>query len=80
MALKFHVSVVNPYVLLGVFFMALFVTYGFVDIHVDIAESLMVAFLAEYDVDQHSYRDMNIARDILKNEIDDLAINNQEDH
>lgn len=30
-------SIVNPYVLLAVFFMALFVTCYFVDIHVDIA-------------------------------------------
>lgn len=39
-------SIVNPYVLLGVFFMALFITCYFVDIHVDVAEALMVAFLA----------------------------------
>jgi hypothetical protein len=39
-------AIVNPYVLLGVFFMALFITCYFVDIHVDVAEALMVAFLA----------------------------------
>lgn len=39
-------GVVNPYVLLGVFFMTLFITGFFVDIHVNIAEALMVAFLA----------------------------------
>lgn len=65
-------SVVNSYVLLGVFFMALFVTCYFVDIHVNIAEALMVAFLAEWEMDLTSYRSMNIARDSLKNTIDDL--------
>ena len=65
-------GVVNPYVLLGVFFMALFITNFFVDIHVNVAEALMVAFLAESEVDQYSYRDMNIARDSLKNAMDDL--------
>lgn len=41
-------SLVNPYVLLGVFFMALFVTCYFVDIHVNIAQAIMIAFLAEW--------------------------------
>lgn len=78
MVTKFTITIVNAYVLLGVFFMALFVTYGFVDLHVDVAEALMVAFLAEYDVDQTGYKDMHIARDTLKNAIDDLAHNNSE--
>lgn len=65
-------AIVNPYVLLGVFFMALFITCYFVDIHVDVAEALMVAFLAEYQIDQIGYRDMNIARDTLKFAINDL--------
>lgn len=37
---------VNGLVLLGVFFMTLFVTGYFVDLHIDVAEALMVAFLA----------------------------------
>lgn len=32
----------------------------------------MVAFLAEWEVDQYTYRDMHIARDSLKNAITDL--------
>lgn len=52
--------------------MALFVTCNFVDIHVDIAEALMVAFLAECEVNQFGYKDMNIARESLKYAIDDL--------
>ena len=55
-------SAVNPYVLLGVFFMALFVTCYFVDIHVNIAEALMVAFLAEWELDLPSPNQMSIAR------------------
>ncbi len=46
MVTKFTISIVNAYVLLGVFLMALFVTYGFVDLHVNVAEALMVAFLS----------------------------------
>ena len=65
-------AIVNPYVLLGVFFMALFITCYFVDIHVDVAEALMVAFLAEFEIDQIGYKDMNIARESLKNAINDL--------
>jgi hypothetical protein len=70
MSSKFSVHMINPYVLLGVFFMALFVTYGFVDLHIDVSEALMVAFLSEYDVDYSSYMDMKIARDPLKNDMD----------
>lgn len=55
-------AVVNPYVLLGVFLMALFVTCYFVDIHVNIAEALMVAFLAEWELDLPYASQMNIAR------------------
>lgn len=47
---------VNPYVLLGVFFMALFVTCYFVDLHVNIAEALMISFLAEWELDLPSYK------------------------
>lgn len=65
-------AVVNPHVLLGVFCIALFITCYFVDLHVDVAEALMVAFLAESEVDTYSYRELSIARDSLKNAIDDL--------
>jgi hypothetical protein len=50
--------------------MALFVTYGFVDLHIAVAEALMVAFLSEYDVDRPTYLDMQIARDTLKHDMD----------
>ena len=43
----------------------------FVDIHVDVAEALMIAFLAEAEVDYGSYREMSICRDFLKNAIAD---------
>ena len=36
----------NPYLLLGVFLIGLFVSVYFVDIHVDVAEALMIGFLA----------------------------------
>ena len=55
-------GVVNAYVLLGVFFMSLFVTCYFVDLHVDVAQALMIAFLAEWDLEQDNYLHMNLAR------------------
>ena len=39
-------GVQNPYVLLGVFFIGLYITVFFIDIHVDVAEALMISFLA----------------------------------
>lgn len=39
-------SIVNPYVLLGTFLIGVFITSYFIDIHVDIAEALMISFLA----------------------------------
>lgn len=65
-------GVVNPYTLIGVFLIALFITCFFVDLHVCVAEALMVAFLAEHEVDMYDYKEMNIARDGLKNAISDL--------
>jgi len=56
-------GVVNAYVLLGVFFMSLFVTCYFVDLHVDVAQALMIAFLAEWDLEQDNYLHMNLARE-----------------
>lgn len=52
--------------------MALFVTCYFVDIHVNIAEALMVAFLAEWELDLPYASQMNIARHQLKMPINDL--------
>lgn len=39
-------GVQNPYLLLGVFLIGLYIAVYFVDIHVDVAEALMVSFLA----------------------------------
>ena len=56
----------------------LFITVFFVDIHVDVGEALMIAFLTEAEVDLGSYREMNICRNSLKNAISDL--NEEERH
>ena len=62
----------NPYLLLGVFFIGLFVSVYFVDIHVDIGEAIMIAFLAEADYEYVSYRDLSICRDFLKDAVADI--------
>ena len=43
---QMHGESQNPYLLLGVFLIGLFVSVYFVDIHVDVAEALMIGFLA----------------------------------
>lgn len=39
---------INEYLLLGIFFIGLYIVCFFVDIHVCVAEALMISFLAEY--------------------------------
>ena len=70
---RMYQSLVNPYVLLGVFFIALFVTSYFIDLHVDIAQALMVTFLAEHELDM-GYTQMSIAKNTLKNAINDIDV------
>ena len=42
---------IPPYLLVGVFFVCLYISCYFVDIHVHAAEALSVCLLAEYDVE-----------------------------
>ena len=61
-----------PLLLLGIFFMCLFVTGYFIDIHVDAAEALLICFLAEYEMDQVGYKNMPISRDTIKDRIHEI--------
>ena len=62
----------NPYSLIGAFFISLFISCYFVDIHIDIAEAILITFLCEYDVEQENYKGMNICRDTVKDELDHI--------
>ena len=61
-----------PYLLLGIFFMCLFVVEYFIDIHIDVSEALLITFLAEYNVDLTNYKNMSVCRPELKEAIEEL--------
>ena len=65
-------GVAPPYLLLGIFFVCLFVVGYFIDIHTDVAEALLITFLAEYEIEQDGYRDMKRCRPSLKEVIHDI--------
>lgn len=52
--------------------MCLFIVGYFIDIHIDVAEALLITFLAEYEIDQTGYRDMRQCRSDIKDVIHDL--------
>lgn len=42
---------VPPYLMLGIFFIGLYISNWFIDIHGDAAQALMVCFLADYELE-----------------------------
>ena len=62
----------NAYSLLGAFFIGLYVTCYFVDIHIDVSEALLITFLCEYDLEKEDYTEME-CRESLKNPIQALS-------
>lgn len=64
---------VPPMLLVGIFFVALYISCYFVDIHVHASEALMLCFLCENDVDT-PYHNMNVCRESLKKAIADMDI------
>lgn len=64
--------------LLLVFLISLYVTSYFVDIHIRMAEALMICFLCEYDMDENwSYKQMKACPEKLYNLINDLQANTE---
>ncbi len=54
---------IPPLLLLGIFFIGLYISCYFVDIQIDSCEGFLTAFLTEIEMDQVGYKEMK-----LKNE------------
>jgi hypothetical protein len=64
---------VSLFLVLGVFFICLYVTCYLVDLHTVAAEALMVCFLTEYDLDERwTYRQMRYCPENLKKLMNDV--------
>ena len=66
-------GMVPPYLLLGEFFICLYITCYCSDLHPNIAEAFLVCFLAEYELeDGWDYNKMHYCPDRLRQLVDDV--------